>query len=91
MLIDFAAKHPDVQSSLTAWLDLMRKNHFKHFSDLKSSFGSADYKKPDTIFNISGNKYRLIANVSYTTGIVLIKQMMTHAEYDRWGKQQRGN
>ena len=59
-----------------------------HFVDLKKTFGSADQVKPHTVFNISGNKYRLIAVVDYTLQFVSIEQVLTHSEYDegRWRK-----
>lgn len=64
----------------------MESNNFKHFVDLKKTFGSADQAKPHTMFNISGNKYRLIAVVDYAIQSVSIECMLTHAEYDegRW-------
>jgi mRNA interferase HigB len=55
---------------------------------VKKTFGSADQVKPHTIFNISGNKYRLIAVVDYALQSVVIECVLTHAEYDeeRWRK-----
>jgi len=44
---------------------------------------------PFTIFNIAGNKFRLIAIVHYSTGSVFIRQMLTHSEYDKWSKRYR--
>jgi len=66
----------------------MESNSFKHFVDLKKTSGSADQIKPHTAFNISGNKYRLIAVVDYALQSVSIESVFTHAEYDegRWRK-----
>ena len=61
----------------------MRQNEFKHFPHLKQTFGSADYVRPHTIFNIAGNKYRLISIIQYEISAVSIQNVMTHAEYDR--------
>lgn len=61
----FARKHPDSRSSLNSWTQTIESNSFKHFVDLKKTFGSADQVKPHTVFDISGNKYRLIAVVDY--------------------------
>jgi len=54
----------------------------------QKTFGSADQVKPHTVFNISGNKYRLIAVVDYTLQFVPIEHVLTHSEYDekRWRK-----
>ena len=79
----FIENFPDSQSSLNGWLKVMRENHFKHFNDLKQTFGSADYVKPYTVFNISGNKYRLISLMTYAAATVGVKQVLTHAEYDK--------
>jgi mRNA interferase HigB len=84
----FARTHPDSRSSLKSWTQAMESNSFKHFVELKKTFGSADQVKPHTVFNISGNKYRLIAVVDYVLQSVAIACVLTHAEYDegRWRK-----
>ena len=84
----FAQKHPDSRSSLNSWTQAMESNGFKHFVDLKKTFGSADQVKPHTVFDISGNKYRLIAVVDYALQSVSVECVLTHAEYGegRWRK-----
>lgn len=84
----FIHKYPDSKSSLNAWGQAIERNHFRHFNDLKQTFGSVDYVKPYTVFNISGNKYRLIALLSYQTSTAMVEQILTHSEYDRakWRK-----
>jgi mRNA interferase HigB len=84
----FARTHPDSRSSLKSWTQAMESNTFKHFVELKTTFGSADQVKSHTVFNISGNKYRLIAVVDYALQSVVIECVLTHAEYDegRWRK-----
>jgi mRNA interferase HigB len=66
----------------------MEANSFKHFAELKKTFGSADHVKPYTVFDISGNKYRLIAVVDYALQAVAVECVLTHAEYDKgqWRK-----
>jgi mRNA interferase HigB len=84
----FARKHPDSRSSLKSWTQAMESNSFKHFVELKRAFGSADQVMPHTVFDISGNKYRLIAVVDYALQSVSIEGVLTHAEYGkgRWRK-----
>jgi mRNA interferase HigB len=84
----FARQHPDSRSSLKSWTQLMELNSFNHFVELKKTFGSADQVRPHTVFNICGNKYRLIAIVDYALQSVSIECVLTHAEYDegRWRK-----
>jgi len=66
----------------------VESNSFKHFVDLKKTFGSADQVRPYTVFGISGNKFRLIAVVDYGLQSVSIECVLTHAQYDeeRWRK-----
>lgn len=88
-LATFIMRHPDAKSSLTVWKEVIESNRFKHFPALKSAFGTADYVKPYTVFDIAGNKCRLITIVSYSVGIVFIDKILTHAEYDKWNKMRR--
>lgn len=85
-LQSFARKHPDAGTSLRAWAQAIEANQFRHLIDLRKTFGSADPVSPHTIFNISGNKYRLIALVNYALQAVVVEHVLTHAEYDlgRW-------
>ena len=71
------------------WRAVMSENYFKHFNELKQTYRSADYVKPFTVFNISGNKYRLISLISYAAATVRVQTVLTHAEYDKgkWRKQ----
>jgi len=88
LIQQFARKHPDSRSSLRSWTQIIESNSFKHFVDLRRAFGSADQVRPYTVFNISGNKFRLIAVVNYALQTVSIESVLTHAEYDegRWRK-----
>jgi mRNA interferase HigB len=82
-LIDFWTKHPDAQSPLQAWYRLMENEVFRDFNDLRAIFASADHVDGLTVFNIGGNKYRLIAAIHYNRQKVHIRSVLTHAEYDR--------
>ena len=80
---EFTPKHPASVASLKAWQKSMEANIFKSYVELKKVFGSADYVKPHTVFNIGGNKYRLISLVDYELGAVSIEHVLTHPEYDK--------
>lgn len=79
----FARKHPDSKSSLRNWAQVIEANNFSHFVELKEAFGSADYVKPFTVFNISGDKYRLISIVEYLLQTVSVEDVLTHEEYEK--------
>jgi len=55
---------------------------WRHFADIKTKYRSADLVAGRTVFNISGNNYRLIVVISYIAGVVEIRFMGTHREYD---------
>ncbi len=62
-LNDFVAKRPDTKSSLARWYVIVRKNRFQNFAKLRETFPHADQVGKFTVFNIGGNKVRLIAAV----------------------------
>ena len=82
-LREFAAKHREAGEALNVWYAVMSKTDFKSFAELKRVFGSADKVGKFTVFDIGGNKYRLIAAVHYNRRKVYIRHVLTHAEYDR--------
>jgi len=87
-LIQFWDKHPDSQTSLARWFKVVEKTNFHSFAELRAVFPSADKIQDWIVFNIGGNKVRLIASVHFNRGRVYIRHVLTHAEYDRgdWKK-----
>ena len=81
-LVEFWIKHPDAENALQAWYRTMEGEIFVDFNDLRATFASADYVEGLTVFNIGGNKYRLIAAIHYNRRKVFIRSLLTHAEYD---------
>lgn len=81
---EYIKKHPDSATSLNRWLFIMHKNDFSSFNEIRSIFKDADTVKEKVVFNIHGNKYRLITFLDYRRQIVFIKFFGTHAEYDKY-------
>jgi mRNA interferase HigB len=54
-----------------------------NLSEVRQTFRHADVVGDKTVFNIKGNDYRLIVHIRYDLGIIYIKDLLTHAEYDR--------
>lgn len=81
----FAERRPDAERPLQAWRKAMEKGNFRSFADLKLTFGSLT-RLMIAVFDIGGNKYRLIAYVRFDWQRCYVKQVLTHAEYDteRW-------
>ena len=81
-LNEFADKYPELKNALAQWYRLMKQNNFHSFAELRSLFSSADQVGKLTVFNIGGNKVRLIAAVHYNRKKVYIRAVLTHKEYD---------
>ncbi|MHB8637590.1 MAG: type II toxin-antitoxin system HigB family toxin [Fimbriimonadaceae bacterium] len=74
----------DSQESLEAWYAEARAAVWKTFGDIKQSYGSASgVANNRVVFNIRSNKYRLVVAVNYAAGVVYIRFVGTHPEYDR--------
>ena len=61
----------------------MDKSEFTSFNDLRKTFPSADQIQNLTVFNIGGNKVRVITAIHYNRGIIYIRFVLTHAEYEK--------
>ncbi len=87
-LNEFAKLHPDVKNALAQWYRVIKQNEFSSFVELRELFPSADQVGKLTVFNIGGNKARLIAAIHYNRRKVYIRAVLTHSEYDeeRWKK-----
>jgi mRNA interferase HigB len=89
VLIAFWTIHPDAEKPLQVWYQTMERESFSDFNGLRQTFASADYVDGLTVFNIGGNKYRLIASIHYNRRKVYIRNVLTHTEYDRGGWKRR--
>jgi mRNA interferase HigB len=83
VLIRFAKRHKDASSSIRAWYQEARKAEWGDSHDIKALYGTASVlKNGRVVFNICGNKYRLVAAIKYKPKIVFIRFVGTHEEYD---------
>ena len=82
-LIQFWERHPESQQALMLWFKIVQKTEFNSFAEVSRVFPSADKLEHWIIFNIGGNKYRLITSIHFNRGKVYIRHVLTHAEYDR--------
>jgi len=82
-LNEFAARHPQAKAPLDAWYKFTRKAHWRSMGDLRRDYPHADVVAECTVFNIAGNRYRLITKIKYAKQAVYIRFVLTHAEYDR--------
>ena len=85
VIAGFAKKHPASRRPLQRFVTIVRTALWPHFPAVKETFSTTDYA-PATgtlIFNIGGNKYRLIARVDFEEQLFVIQTVLTHREYDR--------
>jgi mRNA interferase HigB len=82
-LAEFWTRHPDSREPLMAWYRLMDASTYRSFVELRRTFASADDVDGLTVFNIGGNKYRLVTAIHYNRSKVYIRAVLTHGEYDR--------
>ena len=75
-LNEFADTHPETKSSLAHWYQLMKNNDFSNFAHLRETFPSADQVGKLTVFNIGGNKVRLIAAIQDPQGILCKRSLL---------------
>lgn len=87
----FASAHAAAAPGLEVWRQVMRRETFRHFADLRRCFRSADQVRVGSdrvvvVFNIHGNDFRLVCALHYNTGKVFLLRFLTHAEYskNRW-------
>jgi mRNA interferase HigB len=85
-LNEFAEKHSAAKSSLAHWYHSAKRLNFSNYAELRETFPSADKVGKLTVFNIGGNKIRLIAAIHYNRKKIYIRAVLTHDEYDeqRW-------
>lgn len=81
---DFVKKYADSRNALLSWYREAESADWETPQDIKNRYPSASFLENDiVIFNIKGNKYRLVTKISYRHQIVYIKWIGTHAEYDK--------
>ena len=83
ILREFWEKHPDSKDALQAWANAVAEANWGQPADIKRAYQSASIlKNRRIVFNIHGNRYRLIVAIAYQSGIVFVKFIGTHAACD---------
>ncbi len=80
----FAERHAEAQAPLNAWYHVVKGRDYRSPHELREDFPSVSFLGGRrAVFNIGGNKYRLVVDVRYDLGRVYVRDVLTHAEYDR--------
>ena len=81
----FCRRHVDVDQQVRAWVAEAKQAQWRKPIDVTGHYPYASFLKGDrVVFNLKGNKYRLLVRVGYESQIVRVQKIGTHAEYDAW-------
>ena len=90
----FWQRHSDAEAPLRDWYRTALKASWRHLQDVRLDYPHADAVivasgRPVTVFNICGNKYRLVVDIVYRAQVIYVCTVLTHAEYskNRWKDQ----
>ena len=82
-LREFWGKHSKAKSPLEAWYQVAKRAEWENLADVRKTFNTADLVGRFVVFDIGGNKYRLIAVIHFNRGKLFVRHVLTHAEYDQ--------
>lgn len=82
---DFCARHPDAAGRMNAWLLEAEHAEWKTPADIEARYPSASFLAANrVVFNIGGNRFRILTKVAYRLQIVLIERVGTHEDSNSW-------
>lgn len=83
-LLEYCKKYPAAATALQEWYHELVNSDFKNFNELKKVYGNASLVADDrVVFNVMGNKYRLVVRIVFDFKAIQVKWFGTHAEYDK--------
>ena len=82
-IVEAQQRFPESAKALDYWYRLMKRGRYANFAELKAAFGSVDKVGPLWVFDVGGNKLRLVAAVHFNTRKVFIRHVLTHRQYDQ--------
>jgi len=84
-IFTFTQKHSDSKSKFDSWESEIKEAQWSTPQDIKKRYSSASFLADNqVVFNIKGNRYRLLVQINYKNQIVLVKKVGTHDEYMKW-------
>lgn len=82
-LREAAAKFPDVATQIEDWNEIVKIATWQNLTEVQQTYTAAEAVGDFTVFNIKGNRYRLIVSINYSRQLIYFKYFLTHAEYDK--------
>ena len=86
-LVFFAAEHSDAATPLDDWYRTAKRAVWQSIVEVRNVYPHADAAGKFTVFNIAGNKYRLVAEIHYQKQTIYVRHIFTHEEYNRWSRR----
>ncbi len=84
ILLEFSRRHPSAAEPLNVWYEISKQAQWKNFNEVRQTFNSVDAVGNDRyIFNIKGNRFRLVAMIHFDIRTLYIRFIGTHADYDQ--------
>ena len=80
---DAKKKYAESENALDGWYRIIKKNKFNNFAELKKAFNSIDKVRDLYVFDLGGNKLRLISTIHFQRQKIYIRNILTHKEYDK--------
>lgn len=82
-LREFCGGHADACEALDAWFKVARQATWANLIEVQAILPAAEAVGNFTVFNVRGNRYRLITSIDYERQLIYVKYVLTHAEYDK--------
>ncbi len=82
-LKEAALRQAELEPALDAWFRIAKKAQWQSLADVRKTLSSADLVEKWTVFNVKGNKYRLITEINYRFRRIYIRHVLTHAQYNQ--------
>ena len=82
-LRDFWVRHATCRSALQSWFTIMHRSTYETLNHRKATFPSADRVGKHVVFDVGGNKCRVITVIHFNRGKVYVRDVLTHQEYDQ--------
>jgi mRNA interferase HigB len=82
-LREFCQRHADSCQALYDWYDTAKRASWQNLVEIQQTYPKAEAVSLFTVFNIKGNRYRLITDIQYQKQLIYVKYVLTHAEYDK--------
>ena len=80
---DFWSTHPAAEAPLRAWLRVAEHSNWGSFAEVRLAYPHADRVGRFTVFNVGGNKYRLVVDIHFNRGKLYVRHVLTHQDYDK--------